>query len=826
MDDTNHSSKGLEAMQDRNGIARYLAEARGSYRSGYFSDAKQHMEIALELYSRTVNLEPPLSVMLMYGNILEKGGQLKQALSIFHDQYIKHGAVFAFIRLGYISIHLRDLSLLKQYEDTYVDRLYAPSVSINEKLHFQVILGYYYTYIGQQTTLVHEMVEFHKVNSALLREQIKVDDYIRWVYHLHILQLLNHFTWNERAHLIYEAESLAEQNQQTSLLMNIYNLMGIGLLEENVNEAKEYMLRSKDLAIRLGNKQHEMATYSNLFMFYQYLGDTGHALELAEKAKALGNAIHSNFNDINLVKLYFLIEDYPQASKLLEEIKPKVRRLNLTITRVDALVFQYKIILRQKNEKRAKRLWPFIEKMCRRHKSDLDLSILKCQYYALLKEYTKVIPIATSCLEEKNVTVEDRIEISMILLQSYIELGQDEAFMTLVQSLESLVYQKGYFGYLSYVYYYKGQFYLKNKTYIQARVYFIRAKSYFTKINNLLKQKEIEKTIETIDQLLVEIPSNKQLEMMNLLTYNEIMFDSIRLVHSAKHLDDICISITKVLHENMKVDEIYFHFILDQKREKTVSINDKLQREELKSELVDAAYRKVLLEKSVSHFELNGCYFHGFPVFSSEKEVVSILLIKNQTALEGGSLYYLEAYLQLISPKIENVIFHELVHVDVLTNLYNRTFFMKRLKEEFQKTADYQNDLSFIMIDIDNFSYVNNQFGHVEGDHTLERVAKAIQQSVRSGDIVGRYGGEELIVILPNTYSDVARGVAHRILNEIRKIHVNDTYQITASLGVSSVDKDSIRTYMELIERADIAERYVKMHGKDGVCCSWEMEIG
>jgi diguanylate cyclase (GGDEF)-like protein len=812
-----------ERRLGRSEVAGHLVEGRRSYREGRFSDAQVHLETVLGLYDKYVDREPPVAVQFLYATVLEKCGNLKRALTLFNEQYIKYESVSALIHLGYISINLRDLSLLKKYENIYVNYIDSSLLTLTEKLHFQIILGYYYTYTGQNTSLVLEMIEFHKMNNVSLREKINTDDYIRWVYHLHILQLLNNFSWNERAHFIYEAESLAEQNQQTSLLMSIYNLMGIGLLEENVNKAKEYMLKSADLAIKLGNKQHEMATYSNLFMFYQYLGDTNHALALAEKAKAIGKAINTNFNDINLVKLYYMIEDYPQALKLIEEIKPKVRSLNLTITRVDALVFQFKIIMKQKNITRAKRLWPFIEKMCHQHKDELDLIILQCQYYTLLGQYDKAISIAKKGLGEKGLNVEGQIEISLFLLEGFLQSGQDEAFSNYVQSFESLVYHKAYFGYLSYVYYFKGLYYLKNKSYIQARVYFIRAKSYFTKINNILKIQEIEQTISTFDQLLLDIPSNKQLEMMNLLTNNEIMFDGIRLVHSAKHLGDVCINITKVLHENMVVDEVFFHFFIDEKRTKSLSVNDKLQSEVLANEEVEETIRKVLGEKKVSHFVAAPFHFHGFPILSNEKEVVSIVLVKSQSALSGEGVYYLEQFLQLVSPKIKNVIFNELVHVDVLTNLYNRSFFMKRLSEEFQKSVDYQNDLSFIMIDIDNFSYVNNQFGHLEGDRILEKVAMAIEQSVRSGDIVGRYGGEELIVILPNTYSEIARGVAHRILNEIRKIYVHDQHQITASLGVSSVDKDHIHTYQQLIEKADLAERHAKEHGKNAVCCFWEM---
>ncbi|MFA9558151.1 GGDEF domain-containing protein [Evansella sp. AB-rgal1] len=815
-----------EAGQGRNALAFRLLEANRCYQEGLFFDAKKSLEKMFTLYKQYVDREPPLSVKLLFGNVLEKNGDLKQALDFFHEQFIKHDSFKAMIRMGYVSITIRDMSLIKQYEKDFLERCDSPTTSMNKKLHLLIILGYFYTYTGRDTSIVQEMIHYHKENSMMIREKLKGVEYVRWLYNLHILQFLNNRPWNERAQFIYEAEGLAEQYGETAMLMNIYNLMGIGLIEENVIKAKDYMIKSKNLAIALGNKQHEMNANTNLIMFYLYLGDTSYSIELGEKAKAIANAFKLNFNEITLVKLYYLIEDYSTALKLINEEKSKLRKNKLNLYRVDALIFQYKIILRQNNVKKAKRLWPFIEKIGRKYKGKMDLLLLQSQYCAVLKQYEKTISIATTCLKEENIGEENRLEFSIILLESFLRTDQDEAFTKYVQSFEEVVFNKGYFGYLGYVYFYKGLFYVKNKSYIQARVFFIRAKSYFTKVNNVLKQKEIGCNIEKIDNQSLKMTANKQLEMMNLLTNNEIMFNSIRLVHSAQHLEAVCKNITKVLHENMLFDSVYFHFRIDRSRNKTLHVNDKLQSEEIMNDNVDAVLKKVVEEKSVSQCGSGNSHYHGFPILSSENEVISVVLMENQHVLSGESIYYLDQFLQFISPKILNVIYNELVHVDGLTKLFNRNYFITRLNEEFQKTLDFQANLSFFMIDIDNFRYVNNQFGHTEGDRILEEVAATIQQSVRSSDIVGRYGGEELIVILPNTNSEIAKGVAHHILSEIRKIHVNESYHITASIGVSSVDKDNPATMQELIDKADFAERYAKEHGKNRVCCFWEVVSG
>ncbi len=812
-----------EGRQRRNEIAHCLIEAKRYDKEALYDDAKQSVEKALFHYQTYVDRKPPVSVQLMYGNMIEKSGNLPQALTMYHEQYIKHHSVNALIKLGYACINLRDLTLLKQYEQACIEGTQLPTISLNQKLHLRIIVGYLFSFTERDTSFVQEMVQYHKGNSQTIREKLRVGDYIRWIYNLHILQLLNNRPWEERAAFIFEAESLAEQYEQTSMLINIYNLLAIGLLEENVTRATEYMQKSKKLAIKLGNKQHEMLATTNLFMFYLFIGDTNHAIELAEQAKTIGEVIHSDFNEIGLVKLFYQIEDDTTALKLINDLKPKVRKKKLTITKVDALLFHYKIILRQNGVGKAKRLLPFIEKVCQKYKTKVDLLFIQCQYFMVLKEYQKTIEIATNCLKEENLTVEYRLEFSLILLDLYSKLNEHEAFTELIHDFENLVYTKGYLAYVGYVNFYKAHYYLKNELYIKARVNFIRAKSYFRRMNNLRKQADIDQTIEMIDQQSLKKESKKQQETLQLLTRNELMFDSIRLVHSAKHLDEVCKHITKILHENLQLKRVFFYFRIDRKRTKTMYVSDKLQTEEVSEERVFELIRKVTEEKNAQEFEFENSYFHGFPIFSDDHEVVSIVLIEYQNNLLTEEISFLEQLLPFIAPKIEKVIFHELVQVDDLTKLYNRNYFMKRLQEEFQKTISYQADLSFIMIDIDDFRYVNNQFGHTEGDRILEKVATTIQNSVRSSDIVGRYGGEELIVILPNTNSDIAKIVADRILHEIRKIHVNDVKQLTASIGVSSADKEEPMTSQELIDKADLAERYAKEHGKNQVICYWEM---
>jgi len=198
--------------------------------------------------------------------------------------------------------------------------------------------------------------------------------------------------------------------------------------------------------------------------------------------------------------------------------------------------------------------------------------------------------------------------------------------------------------------------------------------------------------------------------------------------------------------------------------------------------------------------------------------------LNTQSAFTDREKRFLNNLTQLVSSNIENAILYEAMITDTLTGLYTRDYFMKRLYEEMSKVRRYGIDLSFLMIDLDNFRLINNQWGHNEGDRVLRLVAKTLRHSVRDIDIVGRFGGEELIVILPNTAGEGARAAAERLLEELRLLRVEgDLFRITASIGVASVDRDEPTDMLDLIEKADRAEIYAKRTGKNRVVCHWEI---
>lgn len=124
-------------------------------------------------------------------------------------------------------------------------------------------------------------------------------------------------------------------------------------------------------------------------------------------------------------------------------------------------------------------------------------------------------------------------------------------------------------------------------------------------------------------------------------------------------------------------------------------------------------------------------------------------------------------------------------NVDGLTNLYNRRYINEQIEQEIKRCQRYAAVFSIILFDIDRFKSVNDRFGHLIGDEILKEVAQIIKKNTRSTDIVGRYGGEEFLVILPETKIDAAYKVAEKIRNETQSTHFTKDISLTISGGVA-----------------------------------------
>ncbi len=155
----------------------------------------------------------------------------------------------------------------------------------------------------------------------------------------------------------------------------------------------------------------------------------------------------------------------------------------------------------------------------------------------------------------------------------------------------------------------------------------------------------------------------------------------------------------------------------------------------------------------------------------------------------------------------------QLAITDVLTSLYNRRHTMERLEDEIEKSKRYENPLSVMMIDVDHFKRINDEFGHLSGDVVLKKISESITKTLRDFDIVGRFGGEEFLVILPNTAIDDAFLAAERIRKNIESLKLSKKdIMVSVSIGVCQWSGDELKN---LLSEADRLLYSAKANGRN-----------
>ena len=173
-----------------------------------------------------------------------------------------------------------------------------------------------------------------------------------------------------------------------------------------------------------------------------------------------------------------------------------------------------------------------------------------------------------------------------------------------------------------------------------------------------------------------------------------------------------------------------------------------------------------------------------------------------------------------------NAQLEKLAVADGLTGLHNRRTFDERLRDEFRRSQRYRDPVSLLILDLDHFKGLNDQYGHPFGDRVLRGTAELISSMVRVPDVCARYGGEEFALILPKTPVQGAVAVGERILSRLRERTYpapgdpspgRASVRVTASAGVASHPSPGITTPELLVERADEALYRAKCDGRDRV---------
>jgi len=159
----------------------------------------------------------------------------------------------------------------------------------------------------------------------------------------------------------------------------------------------------------------------------------------------------------------------------------------------------------------------------------------------------------------------------------------------------------------------------------------------------------------------------------------------------------------------------------------------------------------------------------------------------------------------------------EVAHVDPLTVLPNRRTILRALQDEVLRAERYGSMLSASIVDVDHFKGINDTYGHLVGDEALRQVANQLRDHIRQPDVVGRYGGEEFLIILPNSDTNAAAEQADRLCRQVHDTVIRANgheIKVTLSIGTAQLQIGS-DTWDSLLNRADTAMYEAKKRGRN-----------
>lgn len=234
----------------------------------------------------------------------------------------------------------------------------------------------------------------------------------------------------------------------------------------------------------------------------------------------------------------------------------------------------------------------------------------------------------------------------------------------------------------------------------------------------------------------------------------------------------------------------------------------------------------------------SGKYRHRYLFLCNPRNCMCISILNNEYSCAILQLYskskklfdseyinIIKLFIDIAKPIISNNqtlnILRKKASTDILTTVYNREFLNVYLEKQL-KIADVSDQpVSMLIIDVDNFKGINDTYGHLTGDHVLTSAANIMLKCVRKSDVVARYGGDEFIIVLPSTGTDIAYKIAERIVHEITvsaipSIDNGEIPSITCSIGISTYPVHC-NSMEHLISTADSALYEAKRCGKNCV---------
>ncbi len=214
--------------------------------------------------------------------------------------------------------------------------------------------------------------------------------------------------------------------------------------------------------------------------------------------------------------------------------------------------------------------------------------------------------------------------------------------------------------------------------------------------------------------------------------------------------------------------------------------------------------------------------FLGIPLFIADQYVGMVGLANRADGYDQEILHYLNPLITSTAALIYAARMEDLARHDYLTGVSNRRMFEQLAAAEISAHYRHKKALSLMLIDIDHFKHINDTFGHSCGDRALIKVADIITARVRTEDIVARHGGEEFVVLLPETTIDNASILAEELRQSISDelfspLNSDKAINITVSIGLTELNHQNKISLEDFIEKADKAMYKAKKHGRNRI---------
>ncbi len=272
--------------------------------------------------------------------------------------------------------------------------------------------------------------------------------------------------------------------------------------------------------------------------------------------------------------------------------------------------------------------------------------------------------------------------------------------------------------------------------------------------------------------------------------------------------------------------------------------NRKLKGElsaDIRGQIKSIAYEEIPLEPGAHRFadivlgRSSGAFMERYKdcvlymPLSVQGVTIGLLIVDNllsQQRIEPQELAMLKSFGGQIALAVDNArLFdkvEELSLYDELTKLPLRRYFNQRFQEEFYRAERFKQPLALVWADVDYFKEVNDTYGHQIGDKVLKEAGRVILSNLRKIDFPCRYGGDEIIILLPQATGEESRRLAQRLSQELNELRIPVPFskakelRVTLSIGISTFPNDA-STMDALLEKADDALYWVKSHGRNGI---------